>query len=83
MISSSTPHTHYTYLSVSQLFESKHYPFSMGQIRNLLAMRDTNGLGVSVRKIGKRLYLRQDLLEQWIEDNYVTVKGTLGDDLPT
>ena len=59
---------HHQYLSVSQIFELQHYPFSMGQIRHFLAMRHRNGLATSVRKIGKRLYLRRDLFERWIED---------------
>jgi hypothetical protein len=39
----------------------------MGQIRHLLLNRHRNGLKDAVRKIGKRLLLRVDLLDQWIE----------------
>ncbi len=44
------------------------YPFSLGQLRHYLIMRHKNNLEIAVRKIGKRLYLRKDLFEQWIED---------------
>ncbi|MES2200013.1 MAG: hypothetical protein V4489_07590 [Chlamydiota bacterium] len=53
------------YLSVQQIVDA--YPFSMGQIRHYLTMRHRNGLEKAVRKIGKRIYLRKDLFEGWIE----------------
>jgi len=55
------------YLSIKQISESDRYPFTSGQMRHYLIMRHRNGLEAAVRKIGKRLYLRQDLFEQWIE----------------
>lgn len=55
------------YLSVSDIVNGEEYPFTLGQMRHYLAMRHKNGLTVAVRKIGKRLYLHQDLFETWIE----------------
>ena len=55
------------WLSVQQATEMEEYPFSVGQIRHYLMMRHKNGLQKAVRKVGKRLYLRRDLFEQWIE----------------
>lgn len=55
------------YLSPQQIAALTRYPFSLGQIRYYLLMRHKNGLDKAVRKIGKRLYIRLDLFEQWIE----------------
>jgi hypothetical protein len=60
------------YLSVSQVSKSKEYPFTLGQIRHYLTMRHHNGLDRAVRKIGKRIYLRKDFFEQWIESQSTT-----------
>jgi len=57
------------YLTIIQIAESDCYPFTLGQIRQYLLHRRQNGLEKAVRKIGKRLYLRRDLFEQWIESN--------------
>lgn len=51
-----------------QIITSGKYPFSMGQLRHLLLYRHRNGLQHSVRRIGKRLVLRMDLFEQWIDN---------------
>jgi len=56
------------YWSPQQVVSSGKYPFSMGQMRHLLLHRHRNGLQEAVRKIGKRLVLRIDLLDQWIEN---------------
>ena len=56
-----------TYKSPKQIVESGKYPFTMGQIRYFLLYRHKNGLEKAVRKIGKRLVLRMDLLDLWIE----------------
>ncbi len=63
----------YEYLSPQQVFESPKYPFSLGQLRHFLLLRHRNGLAEATRKIGRRLYLRSDLLDQWIENQ--TSKG--------
>lgn len=55
------------YWTPQQIVKSDQYPFTIGQIRHYLMMRHKNGLENAVRKIGKRLYLRRDLFEQWIE----------------
>lgn len=55
------------YLSLTQIVESSSYPFSIGQLRHFLLKRHKNGLDKAVRRIGKRIYLRQDLFDQWIE----------------
>ncbi len=59
--------SNYEYLSPQQIVKCGRYPFSQGQIRHLLLYRHRNGLQEAVRKIGKRLLLRADLFNQWIE----------------
>ncbi len=56
-----------TYLSVLDVAEREEYPFTLGQLRYYLTMRHVNGLDAAVRKIGKRLYLRKDIFDSWIE----------------
>jgi len=53
------------YLNVKELINK--YPFTMGQIRMFLIDRKTNGFSKCVRKIGRRIYIRVDLFEEWIE----------------
>lgn len=55
------------YLSVQQIADDSRYPFSLGQLRHYLMLRHRNGLEKAIRKIGKRVYLRRDLFELWIE----------------
>lgn len=59
--------TNLVYWSPRQIVESGKYPLSMGQIRHLLLHRHRNGLQEAVRKVGKRLMLRVDLLDKWFE----------------
>jgi len=59
--------TEIQYASVEQIVEDPKYPFSGPQIRHYLLHRHTNGLASAVRKIGKRLYIRTDLFDLWIE----------------
>lgn len=59
--------TDYQYWSPQQIVNSGKYPFTMGQVRHLLLYRHRNGLQDAVRKIGKRLVLRMDLFDSWIE----------------
>ena len=59
--------TNFEYWSPQQIAESTQYPFTEGQVRHYLLKRHRNGLEKAVRKIGKRLYLRLDLFEAWIE----------------
>ena len=57
----------YEYWSPQQIVASGKYPFSMGQIRHFLLFRHRNGLQEAVRKVGKRIVLRMDLFDQWLE----------------
>ncbi len=57
----------YQYLSPQQIVSSGKYPFTIGQMRHLLLYRHRNGLQSAVRKIGKRLVLRMDLFDSWID----------------
>ena len=59
--------SNYEYWSPQQIVSSGRYPFTMGQIRHLLLFRHRNGLKEAVRKVGKRLVLRIDLFNEWIE----------------
>lgn len=59
--------SHLIYWSPQQIVASGKYPFTMGQLRNLLLYRHRNGLQEAVRKVGKRLMFRVDLFEQWLE----------------
>jgi len=67
--------TNFEYMSVQQIVQSEQFPFSLGQVRNFLVMRHKNGLAAAVRKIGRRLYLRRDLFEQWIESQSQSSRG--------
>lgn len=57
----------YQYLTPQQIAGSSKYPFTIGQVRNALLFRHKNGLRNAVRKVGKRLVLRKDLWDAWIE----------------
>ncbi len=59
----------YQYLTTKQVAESHRYPFTEGQLRALLIKRDQNGVLEIIRKIGKRVYWRSDLLDRWIESH--------------
>ncbi len=61
----------YSYMNIKQIIESNKYPFTSGQLRHFLRNGDENGLSKAVRKIGKRLYIRLDLFEKWIESNSI------------
>jgi len=54
-------------MTVNQIIDSYNYPFTKGQLHYFLNMRHKNGLNKAVRKIGKRIYFRLDLFEDWIE----------------
>ncbi len=59
----------FNYLSIDDITENEKYPFTIGQMRMLLLNRNKNGLAVAVRKIGKRLYVRSDLFDSWIDSH--------------
>lgn len=55
-------------LSPRQIWET--YPaFTEGSLRWLLFHRQTNGLSIAIRKIGRRLVLVEDLFLQWVEEH--------------
>lgn len=62
------------YLTINDIVKCEKYPFTLGQMRSFLLERDKNGLGVAVRKIGKRLYIRSDLFELWVDNQNEEVK---------
>ncbi len=55
------------YRPPNQIIARGRYPFTMGQLRHFLLYRHKNGLQNAVRRIGKRLMLRIDFFDQWIE----------------
>lgn len=59
--------SNFEYWSPQKIVKSGRYPFTIGQVRHLLLFRHRNGLQDAVRKIGKRLLVRMDLFDQWIE----------------
>jgi len=60
--------SNFEYWSPHQIVNSGKYPLTMGQVRHLLLYRHRNGLQKAVRKVGKRLIVRMDLFETWIEE---------------
>lgn len=57
----------FEYMTAKQICECEKYPFTMGQIRRFLMFKESNGLIKAIRKIGKRMYIRTDLFDEWIE----------------
>ena len=55
------------YVSIDDIVNDNKYPFTKGQLRHFIANRKKNGLITSIRKIGKRIYIREDLFDEWIE----------------
>jgi len=55
------------YINLTQIIQSDKYPFTLGQMRGFLLHREENGLSQCVYHIGRRLYLREDLFDRWIE----------------
>jgi hypothetical protein len=55
------------YANLQQTADNPKYPFTIGQLRHYMSHRHKNGLNIAVRKIGKRLFLRIDLFDAWIE----------------
>ncbi len=55
------------YLSIKQIVEEDKYPFTLPMMRHYLLHRHRNGLESAVRKVGKRLLLRSDLFDAWLE----------------
>lgn len=57
------------YITVKQAAADKSLCFSEAMLRYYLLHAHKNGLSKAVRRIGKKLVLRRDLLLQWIEDH--------------
>lgn len=55
------------YLSTKQIIDE--YPFTLGQLRDYLRRRRRTALEAAVLKIGKRLYFRRDLFEEWLQSS--------------
>jgi len=55
------------FMTVKQFVNSKKYPITMGKMRLLLSKRDENGLSFAIRRFGKKILIRPDLFEQWLD----------------
>ena len=55
------------YVSIDDIANNERYPFTKGQVRHFIANRNINGLSTSIRKIGRRVYIREDLFDEWVE----------------
>jgi hypothetical protein len=59
----------FRYMTVEQIAADEKYPFTLPMMRHYLLHRHRNGLHKAVRKIGKRIFVRNDLLDAWIEES--------------
>jgi len=57
------------YVSIDDIVNDSKYPFTKGQLRHHVAKRKSNGLASSIRKIGRRIYIREDLFIDWLENH--------------
>lgn len=57
------------YITVKQAAADKSLCFTEAMLRYYLLHAHKNGLSKAIRRIGKKLVLRRDLLIQWIEDH--------------
>jgi len=57
------------YMSIDDLVKDDKYPFTKAQLRHFVAKRKQNGLITSIRKIGRRIYIREDLFDKWIDSH--------------
>lgn len=62
-------HEHIQYITVKQAAADKSLCFTEAMLRYYLLHAHKNGLSKAIRRIGKKLVLRRDLLIQWIEDH--------------
>lgn len=56
------------YQTVSDIAKNPKYPFTEPMLRHHLLHRHKNGLNKAVSKTGKRLVIRSDLFDAWIEN---------------
>jgi hypothetical protein len=60
---------HIQYITVKQAAADRSLCFTEAMLRYYLLHAHKNGLCKAVRRIGKKLVLRRDLLLEWIEDH--------------
>ena len=63
----------YHYLGIKEILENDKYPFTEGQLRYFLMYRQDNGLYKACRKVGRRIYVREDLFDEWIDSLEETI----------
>ena len=57
------------YLTINDLANDERYPLTLGTIRSLIRHRKTNGLIKAVVQIGRRVYIKAELFEEWLDSN--------------
>ena len=57
------------YFTLKDILDEGKYPFTMRQIQGFVFNRHKNGLYKAIRKLGKRIYIKRDLFEAWIESH--------------
>ena len=70
-------------MSIDDLANNEKYPFTKGQIRHFVTKRKENGLATSIRKIGRRLYIREDLFDEWVDSHLDSISITGKNDIVT
>lgn len=56
------------YLTRKEIAEDPRYPFSLASITWYLRHKEKNGLDKCVRRIGKKIFIREDLFQEWMEN---------------
>jgi hypothetical protein len=54
------------YVSIKELAKDPKCPFSYSELRHLLFDRHKNGLEVTTKKVGTKLYIRTELFYKWL-----------------
>lgn len=60
------------WMTVKQIADDPNYPFTRAMLCYYLLHRHKNGLQTAVRKVGRKLILRKDLFDAWIESQSET-----------
>lgn len=63
------------YLTKTQIAMSDKYPFTLDQMKDFIAKKNSNGLKKCIIYIGKTLYIRTDLFEQWINTHFIKTEN--------
>lgn len=58
------------FLTIKEIVDCNEYPFTMGQMRLYLSLRQQNGLVEACIKIGKRVLINKDKFDKWLEKQY-------------